>query len=304
MRHWKLWAASLVTGTLLLVSWADAESPDKKQGAVRLPAGQGGCNKETQVNRTDGNRGFVAQPPDGFKGKKGKKDGFGKDGFGKGGKGFKGGRGISEDAIVDRLLSFDKNNDGKLTKEELPERMQDLIARGDTNKDGSLDRDEIRKLAGTLAREGLPAAFGDAFAGGRGGFGPGGFGPGGFGGFGGGKGGPKGFGGKGNFGPGGLERTITDLNLSSKTKDKAEALVKAHEENVHRLLELARTDLLVKMKDVLSEQEYKTFKAAVERQPRAPIFTGATSSGPSAEQNRRLERLLKEVEELRRELKR
>ncbi len=321
MRHWKLWAASLVTGAMLLVSWADAEPADKQQGAggcskeaqfIRLPGDQGGCsketlftrlfggqdgcNKETQVNRTDGGRGFVAQPP----GKKGKKGG---DGFGKGGpKGARGGRGITEEAIVDRLLSFDKNNDGKLTKDELPERMQDLIARGDTNKDGALDKEEIRKLAVTLAREGLPAAFGDRFAGGPGGFGPGGFGGKGKGGF---QGGFKGgFGPKGGFGAGSLERTLTDLNLSDKTKEKAEAIVKAHEENVRRLLELARTDLLVKMKDVLSEQEYKTFKAAAERQSRVPpVFTG-TTTGPSAEQNRRIERLLKEVEDLRRELKR
>src|SRR5262249_53897374 len=80
-----------------------------------------------------------AQPPGKGKGKKG---GPGKKG---GGPGF--GRGISEDQIVERLLSFDKNNDGVITKEELPERLQSLIEKGDTNKDGALDKEEIRKLA-------------------------------------------------------------------------------------------------------------------------------------------------------------
>src|SRR5262245_56746595 len=55
----------------------------------------------------------------------------------------------SVEDIVKRIMAFDKNKDGKVTKDELPERMHDLIARGDTNKDGALDKDEIRKLAST-----------------------------------------------------------------------------------------------------------------------------------------------------------
>src|SRR5262245_51683698 len=54
---------------------------------------------------------------------------------------------VSFDDIVERIMAFDKNKDGKVTKDELPERMHDLITRGDTNKDGALDKDEIRKLA-------------------------------------------------------------------------------------------------------------------------------------------------------------
>src|SRR5262245_24670223 len=54
---------------------------------------------------------------------------------------------ISVEDVVQRILAFDKNKDGKVTKEELPERMRDLITRGDTNKDGALDKDEIEKLA-------------------------------------------------------------------------------------------------------------------------------------------------------------
>ena len=75
-------------------------------------------------------------------------------------------RGLSADDIVERIMSFDKNKDGKVTKDELPERMQNLIEKGDTNKDGALDRDEIKKMATDLARDqGFP------------GFGPPGFAP-------------------------------------------------------------------------------------------------------------------------------
>src|SRR5262245_3393233 len=56
---------------------------------------------------------------------------------------------ISVEDIVERIMAFDKNKDGKVTRDELPERLHHLIARGDTNKDGALDRDEIRKLAST-----------------------------------------------------------------------------------------------------------------------------------------------------------
>src|SRR4051794_12877928 len=57
---------------------------------------------------------------------------------------------VTADQIVERILSFDKNSDGKVTADELPERMQHLLALGDVNKDGALDREEIRKLATTL----------------------------------------------------------------------------------------------------------------------------------------------------------
>src|SRR5262245_685861 len=78
-------------------------------------------------------------------------------------------RGLTVDQIVERLMSFGKNSDGKITKDELPERMQDLIARGDTNKDGALDKDEIRALAARLQREGFPGGPGGGLAGGPGG---------------------------------------------------------------------------------------------------------------------------------------
>jgi hypothetical protein len=160
---------------------------------------------------------------------------------------FRGGRGPAVDAIVERIMSFDKNKDGKVTKDELPERMQHLIARGDTNKDGALDRDEIRKLATELARDGsFPGrGFGGPF-----------------------RGGPRGRGGPGRgFLPGGLEQAVEALKLSEKKKETATAAVKAYQENTRKLAELARADLLLKMSEVLSEAEFQKVKAAVDRPP-------------------------------------
>jgi collagen type III alpha len=178
----------------------------------------------------------------------------GPDGRGRGGRGPGAGRGLTADQIVERIMSFDKNGDGKITKDELPERMQFLIEQGDTNKDGALDKEEIKKLAAKFASEGLPRGFGGPGApGARGGDrGPGGPGADGF---------------RGPGGPRGVERALDGLNLSGQKKEKAEAIVKAHEENVRKLQELAKSDLLQKMKGVLSEQELKSFQEALDRQP-------------------------------------
>ena len=51
------------------------------------------------------------------------------------------------DVVVARLMSFDRNKDGKVTVDELSERMQGLVARGDRGGDGALDADEVRALA-------------------------------------------------------------------------------------------------------------------------------------------------------------
>ena len=55
--------------------------------------------------------------------------------------------GPTPDEIVKELLEFDKNGDGQLSKDELSERMQGLITRGDANQDGILNHDELLKLA-------------------------------------------------------------------------------------------------------------------------------------------------------------
>jgi hypothetical protein len=214
-------------------------------------------------------------------------------------------RGLSVDQIVERIMSFDKNKDGKITKDELPERMQGLIARGDTNKDGALDKDEVKKLATELARDG---SFGDFD--GRGG--PGGrFGP-----------GARGRGGRGGFGGppdgfrpgGGPERALEGLNLSEKKRDQAEAAVRAHREEVRKLTDLARAGLLVKMQEILTKDEAKKFKEAVDRRPGfanrlgggdgrrpGPAPSGAPRQG---DLERKIDQLQRDLDTLRREIRR
>jgi Ca2+-binding EF-hand superfamily protein len=67
--------------------------------------------------------------------------------------------------MVQTMMAFDKNGDGKLEKSELPERMQNLFARADTNQDGFLTKDEIQKLA---ANQRTPGEGGMNREGGRG----------------------------------------------------------------------------------------------------------------------------------------
>src|SRR5262245_17432955 len=49
--------------------------------------------------------------------------------------------------VVARLMSFDQNHDGRLTRAELPERMQALVAVGDVTRDEALDATEVKSLA-------------------------------------------------------------------------------------------------------------------------------------------------------------
>lgn len=298
MKHKALWLSSAFVAGLLLVGASAADPADKKAGS-----GTGAGCADSKVSFADGSKiaaGAVGErggKPGAFQGGRGA---FVQDGQGKGkgkGDGFQGGKGKGKggkgapnaDVTVDRILSFDKNKDGKITKDELPERLQYLLELGDTNKDGALDKEEIEKLVANQQ-----------------GFG-------GFGGFGGPK-GAKGFpgGGKGGGfagGPqaGGIQRALAALSISGATKDKADAIAKSHQENVNKLMDLARSDLLLKMKDVLNDQDYKTFKEAMDRPP-GPQFgvVGGGGGGPNrlGELERRLDQLQKELDDVRRGIKR
>jgi hypothetical protein len=163
---------------------------------------------------------------------------------------------LGVDDVVERIMAFDKNKDGKVTRDELPERMQFLIELGDTNKDGALDRDEIKKLAVRLAT--APGGFGTG-GGIRFGAGPvprpGPGVPGGF-----------GVGGQIRFGgPDAAAGVVDDLKLPAKKRDQAMAAVRAHQEKVRKLTDQAQAELLQTMKEILSEEEFKDFEAALDR---------------------------------------
>ena len=64
--------------------------------------------------------------------------------------GEQGGGAISPD-LVSMLFSFDENKDGKLSKTEVPERMQGIFLRADADHDGLLTRDELTKA--TVAQD-------------------------------------------------------------------------------------------------------------------------------------------------------
>jgi len=53
---------------------------------------------------------------------------------------------VTADDVVARLMVFDRNHDGKVALDELSERMQPLVVRGDRSGDKALDAAEIRAL--------------------------------------------------------------------------------------------------------------------------------------------------------------
>ena len=63
-------------------------------------------------------------------------------GHGHGGPGGEGGRG----GMIAALMKGDANQDGILTKEEIPEPFQAMLSRVDLNADGSLDADELKAM--------------------------------------------------------------------------------------------------------------------------------------------------------------
>ena len=73
----------------------------------------------------------------------GRGGGFGGPGGGPGGRPGGGPGG----GFAQRILEFDENGDGKITKDELPERMVRILDRADTDKDGALTKAEIDAMA-------------------------------------------------------------------------------------------------------------------------------------------------------------
>lgn len=84
-----------------------------------------------------GERGGFGGPPGGNRG------GQGRGGFGSPG----GGNRPSAADMAERMMAFDRNKDGKLTKDELSERMHATITEADTDGDGAASKEELIKLA-------------------------------------------------------------------------------------------------------------------------------------------------------------
>jgi hypothetical protein len=149
----------------------------------------------------------------------------------------------SNSSIVTRMMAFDKNGDGKVTKEEVTDpRLHRLFQRADANNDGIVTKEELAAVAAKIEEEdnAQPAGFGGPGGGG----GPGGFGgPGGPGGFGPGPGGP---GGPGGFGrpmggppmPGQVLPPPVQqmLNLSPDQKKQLDELQKQVDEKIASIL--------------------------------------------------------------------
>src|SRR3954454_3090990 len=74
-----------------------------------------------------------------------------------------GGRGAPETAadFVNRLMAFDKDKSGKLTKENVTDpRLHALLVRADANKDGAVTREELEALYAREAGDAGGGGFG------------------------------------------------------------------------------------------------------------------------------------------------
>jgi hypothetical protein len=113
----------------------------------------------------------------------------------------------SPGAFVERMMAFDKNHDGKLTRDEITDdRLLDIFDRADANHDGVVTKEELEALYSKEVVQNQGRG-----PGGAGGRGPGGPGRGGF--------GPQ----PGQIMPGFLQDR---LNLTDDQKSKIEALQK------------------------------------------------------------------------------
>ena len=60
---------------------------------------------------------------------------------------------------------------------------------------------------------------------------------------------------------------VQHLAANLNDEDWIKAVVQAHPEKVRKLVDETREEMLKQMQDVLSEEEFKAFKEAVERRP-------------------------------------
>jgi hypothetical protein len=154
---------------------------------------------------------------------------------------------LSKDDMVARLLSFDRNRDGRVARAELIERMRGLVTRGDVTGDGTLDTTEINALIApvpALTARGPQArrsgyALADLFQ---------------------------------SSSRVHVDGAIEDLRLESPARERALAIASAYvapiESQVRvNLDEPHRIELLERLSAILNPEELDNLRAALERRP-------------------------------------
>ena len=167
----------------------------------------------------------------------------------------------STSPIVTRMMAFDKNKDGKLTRDEITdERLLRLFDQADANKDGVVTHEELSALAAKLDED-APRDRG---------------GPGGPGGFDGGPGGPRGPGLRGRGGPGGFGGSpqpgqVLPLMLQD--------MLELTDEQKKQVADLQK-DVDARLAKILTDQQMSRLKQMRQRGPRGPGGRGGPEGAP------------------------
>lgn len=144
---------------------------------------------------------------------------------------------LSPDAVVARVMSFDRDRDGHVTKEELPDRMHNLLPYPEGG--GSLDSDTVRLRAAKAAAAATVTG--------------------------------RGFQGSGGYTFGDqvglstrshVEGALDDLRLSASTRDEALAVIRPFMDTLEAD---ASATLLMEMQSLLTDPQLASFRTALDR---------------------------------------
>lgn len=156
---------------------------------------------------------------------------------------------LNPDMVVARMMMFDRDQDGRVAKSELPERMQNLLL-GDVSGDEALDRNEIRGLAKSAPEVAFATVPGFRPGGGGGGYM---------------------FGDQTNLSTRShVEGALDDLRLPTATRDQALAIVRPF---MDRLEADALKELFDKLEGVLPDGQLMAFRTTVNVQLSPTMIT-------------------------------